>query len=160
MRKRFLIPILAALALPNAIHAEFTNNNLILSKLKEAMNLRREGKISQAEKKCDEIIEISPDLPDGYFCKGSTLGFVSKNKRKSREALKNFTKAIELDPEFYPSYYARGVLQFSMRRKANSKLNFLACSDIKKAFTNNYRPAIEYVKRNESVLRSSKCTGF
>ena len=146
--------------MPIAVHPEVTNKNEILYKLNQAVNLSREGKISEARTKCDEIIEFSPDLPDGYFCKGYTLGFVSKNKRKSREALKNFTEAIELDPEFYPAYYARGVLQFTMRRRENSKLNTTACSDLKKAYSKNYGPAIDYVKRNKSGLRSSDCTGF
>ena len=146
--------------MPTAVHPEVTNKNETLYKLNQAVNLSREGKISEARTKCDEIIEFSPDLPDGYFCKGYTLGFVSKNKRKSREALKNFTKAIELNPENYAAYFYRGVMQFSMKRRENSKLNITACSDVKKAYSNNFGPAVDYVKRNKSGLRESECTGF
>ena len=44
------------------------------------------------EKICDELIEISPDRRDAYFCKGIATGYTSKNIRKSREALKKFYK--------------------------------------------------------------------
>ena len=109
---------------------------------------------------CEELIEMSPEYDFGYVCKGIALGFVSKNKRKSRESLKNFTKAIEINPENYAAYFYRGVMQFSMRRRENSKLNITACSDVKKAYSNNFGPAVDYVKRNKSGLRESECTGF
>ena len=51
------------------------------------------------KKICEKLIEISPEVPNGYACNGIALGFTSKNKRKSREALTNFTKAIEINPE-------------------------------------------------------------
>ena len=80
--KRYLLPLLAALAMPTAVHPEVTNKNEILYKLNQAVNLSREGKISEARTKCDEIIEFSPDLPDGYFCKGYTLLFANVVIRK------------------------------------------------------------------------------
>ena len=67
----------------------------------------------------------------GYLCKGVALGFISKNKRKIREALKNFTKAIEINPEYYEANFFRGFLQFSMYRREKSKLQMNGCSDMK-----------------------------
>ena len=63
---------------------------------------------------------------------GNCIGNTSKNKRKSREALTNLTKAIEINPEYYEAYFFRGLLQFQMRRERNSKIDRTACSDIKK----------------------------
>ena len=158
MRKKFLLPLLAVLALPAAVNAEVTNDYIL--KAQQANKLVSESKYSEMAKICEELIEMSPEYDFGYVCKGIALGFVSKNKRKSRESLKNFTKAIEINPENYAAYFYRGVIQFSMRRRENSKLNTRACSDLKKAYSKNYGPAIDYVKRNKSGLKSSDCTGF
>ena len=109
---------------------------------------------------CEEIIEISPEVPNGYVCKGIALGFTSKNKRKSREALTNLTKAIEINPEYYEAYFFRGLLQFQMQRERNSKIDRTACSDIKKAYLNNHPLALKYVEEKKSFLRRDRCTGF
>ena len=158
MKKRFLFPLVAAIALPTVANAE-VNNDYIL-KARQSYKLISEGKFSEAEKICDELIEISPDNPNGYVCKGISLGFTGKNKRKSREAIRNFTKAIEINPENYQIYYLRGILQFSMRRTEFSKLQMNGCSDIKKAYLNNNPGALEYVKRKRSFLIRNKCSGF
>ena len=41
-----------------------------------------------------------------------------------------------------------------------SKIDRTACSDIKKAYLNNYQYAIEYVNDKKAFLRRDKCTGF
>ena len=156
--KRFLIALLAALALPTAVNAEL-NNDYIL-KVKQSNKLLREGKFSEIETICDELIETAPEISYGYVCKGIALGFVSKNKRKSREALKNFTKAIEIEPENYEAYFLRGKLQFTMRRREFSKLQMTGCNDIKKAYLNGFPPAIETVNKNKSFFIKNKCSGF
>ena len=156
--KRFLVPLLAAFALPTAVNAEVTNDYIL--KVNQSKKLFSERKFSEMKNICEELIEISPDNPMGYVCKGFALGFVPKSERKSREALKNFTKAIELDPEYYEAYFLRGFLQFSMRRREFSKLQMNGCSDIKKAYLNKFPDALEYVKRQRSFLIRNKCNGF
>ena len=156
--KSLLITLLAALSLPTLVNAEVTNDYML--KRAQAGKLHREGKFSEMKNICEELIEISPDNPMGYVCKGFALGFVPKSERKSREALKNFTKAIELDPEYYEAYFLRGFLQFSMRRREFSKLQMNGCSDIKKAYLNKFPDALEYVKRQRSFLIKNKCSGF
>ena len=165
--KRFLIPLFAAIALPNSVNAEVTNDSIFNAKQadyffksKQASKLISEGKFSEAEIICDELIEISPANPNSYICKGIALGYSSKKIRKSRAALKNFTKAIELDPEYYEAYFLRGFLQFSMRRREFSKLQMNGCSDIKKAYLNKFPDALEYVKKQRSFLIRNKCSGF
>ena len=156
--KRLLLPLLAALALTTAVNAEVTNDYIL--KAEQFKKLFSERKFSEMTKICEELLEISPEFDFGYVCKGIALGFVSKNKRKSREAIKNFTKAIEINPENYDAYFFRGVLQFSMRRTEFSKLNMNACSDIKKAYLNKNPNALGFVKKNKSELKKNKCTGF
>ena len=124
----------------------------------KAIDLINDDKHSQAEKKCEEVIKLSPEDKIGYLCKGISEGFSSEPKKN--EALKSFTKAIEIDPEFYEAYYWRGALQFSMRRNNMSKLDRTACSDIKKAYLNRFTYAIDYVNESNAFLRRDKCTGF
>tara|TARA_A100001011_G_scaffold177732_1_gene186485 strand:+ start:438 stop:923 length:486 start_codon:yes stop_codon:yes gene_type:complete len=128
-------------------------------KNREAIKLINEGNISEGEKKCDEMIEINPEGKWGYLCKGSSLFFSGLDNLKE-EALKNFTKAIEIDPEYYEAYFLRGILQFSMPRKNMSKIDRNACKDIKKAYFNDYQYAINYVKNNKKFLKKDKCFGF
>ena len=57
MRKRFLIPLLAVLALPSSINADATNDYFL--KLNQSVKLFSEGKFSVMKKICEELIEIS-----------------------------------------------------------------------------------------------------
>ena len=155
--KRLLLPLLAAIALPTTVNAEVTNDYIL--KVEQSKKLFSEGKFSEMKNICEELIEISPDNPMGYVCKGIALGFVSKNKRKSREAIKNFTKAIEINPEYNEAYFFRGLLQFTMRRREDSGTARTACKDMSKAYFNNYPPALEYVKKNKPFLKG-ECYQF
>ncbi len=163
--KRFLIPLLAAIALPTAVSAEVTNDSIFNAKQadyffksKQAKKLLSGGKFSEAETICDELIEISPDNPNSYICKGIALGFASENKKKIK-AKRYFTKAIKLDPEFNEAYFFRGLLQFTMRRREGSGTARNSCKDMSRAYFNNYPPALEYVKKNKSFVKS-QCYQF
>ena len=109
--KRLLLPLLTALALPIAVNAEVTNDYIL--KVEQSTKLFSEGKFSEMTKICEELIEISPELDFGYVCKGIALGFNSENQKK-REAIRNFTKAIKINPENYDAYTFRAVIKFSI----------------------------------------------
>ena len=163
--KRFLIPLLAAIALPTAVNAEVTNDSIFNAKQadyffksKQAKKLLSGGKFSEAETICDELIEISPDNPNSYICKGIALGFASENKKKIK-AKRYFTKAIKIDPEYNEAYFFRGLLQFTMRRREGSGTARNSCKDMSRAYFNNYPPALEYVKKNKSFVKS-QCYQF
>ena len=163
--KRFLIPLLAAIALPTAVSAEVTNDSIFNAKQadyffksKQAKKLLSGGKFSEAETICDELIEISPDNPNSYICKGIALGFASENKKKIK-AKRYFTKAIKIDPEYNEAYFFRGLLQFTMRRREGSGTARNSCKDMSRAYFNNYPPALEYVKKNKSFVKS-QCYQF
>ena len=154
--KRLLFPLLAALALPTFVNAEVTNDYRLKSN--QATKLFSEGKFSEMTKICEVLLEIAPEYDFGYVCKGVALGFNSKNKKK-REALRNFTKAIKINPENYDAYFFRGALKFGMRRRKDLGFQRTACSDIEKAYLNNHPFALEYVKEKKSFLRG-ECVGF
>ena len=154
--KRSLLPLLAAIALPTTVSAEITNDYIL--KVEQSTKLFSEGKFSEMTKICEELLEIAPEYDFGYVCKGVALGFNSKNKKK-REALRNFTKAIKINPKNYDAYFFRGALKFGMRRRKDLGFQRTACSDIEKAYLNNHPFALEYVKEKKSFLRG-ECVGF
>ena len=129
------------------------------SNILDGMELINKGEFTEGVKKCEEAIKIRPEEKLGYLCKGLGLGF-SGNKFTEREALKSFTKAIEIDPEFYEAYFFRGVLQFSMKRRHMDKTDRIACSDMKKAYNNDVSYAIDFVNKNKTLLKKDKCSGF
>ena len=154
--KRLLLPLVAAIALPTAVNAEVTNDHIL--KLTECTNLYNEGKFDEMKNIGNELIEISPDSPDGYLCKGLALFWTSKNNSKiKREAINNFTKATEINPEDIVATYFKGALQFSLNRTRKSEIT--ACNDIKKTYLVNFPPALEFVKKNKSFLRKT-CKDF
>ena len=178
--KRFLIPLLAVLALPIAVYSNENNDKLLEYKklieegyeilddliLRDEKNPTYEEfmeEFSSALKKCNQAIEMIPENKEGYLCRGLMVGFYKKGSAKpryQRKGLKDFTKAIKIDPEYLEAYYLRGILGFSMSRLSGSSIDGRACKDIKKAYKNNFEPAIEYVKENREFLKEDKCRGF
>ena len=106
----------------------------------------------EAIKLCSDAIDIEPNDPEGYYCRGTALSEMGK----PRTAYKDFTKAIELDPDDLDYYYWRGVTIMSMIRQANSKMQKVGCSDIKKAYSKKHDFTLEYVQENKGFL-SQEC---
>ena len=154
--KRLLLPLLAAIALPIAVNAQVTSDYIL--KVEQSKKLFSEGKFFEMTKICDELLEISPEFDFGYVCKGVALGFNSENQKK-REALRNFTKAIKINPENYDAYTFRAVIKFSMRRRRDLGFNRSACQDMEKAYLNKNPFALQYVKKYKSNLAIG-CVGF
>ena len=154
--KRLLLPLLAALALPTSVNAEVTNDYIL--KANQSKKLFSERKFSEMTKICNELIEISPDNPNGYVCKGLALGFNRENPKK-REALRNFTKAIKINPENYDAYFFRGALQFRMPRREGLGIARNACIDMSKAYFKNHPAALDFVKKHKSDLQA-ECSQF
>ena len=103
----------------------------------------------EAIKLCSDAIDIEPNDPEGYYCRGTALSEMGK----PRTAYKDFTKAIELDPDDLDYYYWRGVTIMTMTRQANSKMQKVGCSDIKKAYSNKHDFTLDYVQENKGFLR-------
>ena len=103
---------------------------------------------------CEELIEISPELDFGYVCKGIALGFNRENQKK-REALRNFTKAIKINPENYDAYFFRGALQFRMPRRQGLGIVRTACKDMSKAYFENHPFALDFVKKISLICKQN-----
>jgi len=103
----------------------------------------------EAIKLCSDAIDIEPNDPEGYYCRGTALSEMGK----PRTAYKDFTKAIELDPDDLDYYYWRGVTIMTMTRQAKSKMQKVGCSDLKKAYSNKHDFTLEYVQENKGFLR-------
>ena len=175
--KRFLIPLLATLALPIAVNADenkdkFLEYKKLIDKGYEILDdlvLRDEKnptyeqymeEFSLALEKCNEAIAMIPENKEGYLCRGFMVGFHKKGPariRYQKQGLKDFTKAIKIDPEYLEAYFLRGDLGFSMRRLSGSSIDVGACRDIKKAYRNNFPEAIEYVNQHKTFLKEDKC---
>ncbi|WP_269615664.1 tetratricopeptide repeat protein [Prochlorococcus marinus] len=103
----------------------------------------------EAIKLCSDAIDIEPNDPEGYYCRGTALSEMGK----PRTAYKDFTKAIELDPDDLDYYYWRGVTIMTMTRQAMSRMQKVGCSDLKKAYSNKHDFTLEYVQENKDFLR-------
>ena len=175
--KRLLIPLLAALALHTAVNANENNGKLLEYKklieegyeilddlvLRDQKNPTYEEymeEFSLALEKCNKAIAMFPEKKEGYLCRGLMIGFYKKGSGKPRyqeKGLKDFSKAIKIDPEYLEAYYLRRILGFSMDRLSGSKIDGRACKDIKKAYKNNFPDSIDYVNRNRTFLKEDKC---
>ena len=176
--KRFLIPLLAALALPIAVNAnegkdKFLEYKKLIDKGYEILDdlvLRDEKnptyeqymeEFSLALEKCNEAIAMIPENKEGYLCRGLMVGFYKKGSaipRYQKKGLKDLTKAIKIDPEYLEAYFLRGDLGFTMRRLSGSSIDVGACRDIKKAYRNNFPEAIEYVNQYKTFLKEDNCS--
>ena len=103
----------------------------------------------EAIKLCSDAIDIEPNDPEGYYCRGTALSEIGKN----RSAYKDLTKAIELDPDDLDYYYWRGITIMTMIRKYSSKMQKVGCSDLKKAYSKKHNFTLEYVQENKGFLR-------
>ena len=171
--KKLLFIFLAAIALPNTANANENIDKLLEYKklidegyeilddlvLRDQKNPTYEEYMEEfplALEKCNEAIAMIPENKEGYLCRGLMVGFYKKGSAKpryQRKGLKDFTKAIKIDPEYLEAYYFRGILGFSMSRLSGSSIDGRACKDIKKAYKNNFKPAIDYLKDNAGFFR-------
>ena len=175
--KRFLIPLLVAFALPIDVNANENKDKFLEYKklidegyeilddlvLRDEKNPTYEQymeEFSLALEKCNEAIAMIPENKEGYLCRGFMVGFHKKGPariRYQKKGLKDFTKAIKIDPEYLEAYFLRGDLGFTMRRLSGSSIDVGACRDIKKAYRNNFPEAIEYVNQHKTFLKEDKC---
>ena len=178
--KKLLLIFLAVITLPTTVNSNENKDKLLEYKklidegyeilddlvLRDQKNPTYEEYMEEfplALEKCNEAIAMIPEKKEGYLCRGLMVGFYKKGSAKPRyqkKGLKDFTKAIKIDPEYLEAYYFRGILGFSMSRLSGSSIDGRACKDIKKAYKNNFEPAIDYVKDNAEFLKKDKCRGI
>ena len=108
-----------------------------------------------------------PNNKEGYLCRGIVVGLQKiymfgggSTLSKQKKGIKDITKAIKIDPEYWEAYFWRGAIGFNMDRLSGSKTDGRACIDIKKAYENKFPYAIDYVNRNRTFLKEDKCRGI
>jgi len=81
----------------NKIIAELENDQKNLPLILLACQvLERTKDFDRLSSYADTVIKLAPEITDGYYYKGVALQFT---KGKEQEAVKNFNKALEIDPE-------------------------------------------------------------
>ena len=96
-----------------------------------------------------KAIDIEPNDPEGYYCRGIAYS----QRGKGRSAYKELIKAIKLDPAYFDYYYWRGVTIMSIDRKEDSKIHKVGISDLKKDYSSQHEFTQEYVQENRTFLR-------
>ena len=122
--KKLLLIFLAVIALPTTVNANENKNKLLEYKklidegyeilddlvLRDEKNPTYEEYMEEfplALEKCNEAIAMIPEKKEGYLCRGLMVGFYKKGSAKPRyqkKGLKDFTKAIKIDPEYLEAY--------------------------------------------------------
>lgn len=83
----------------------------------------------------DKVIKLSPEIADGYYYKGVAL---QKVKGKEQDALKNFNKALEIEPDNI----------YCLKSKATTHMLLFKDFDLPIKFADKHR-----VKAETSLLR-------
>ena len=107
-----------------------------------------------ARKYIEASLALFPDYPAGYL----NLGVIDLNNRKLRSAIKNFEKALELDPKSLLAYYNLGACYINLgdlyAREAASlrSVKKQEKAEEKEALARNeYRRAEEFLRQGQSI---------
>ncbi|HDL65288.1 MAG TPA: tetratricopeptide repeat protein [Proteobacteria bacterium] len=107
-----------------------------------------------ARKYIEASLALFPDYPAGYL----NLGVIDLNNRKLRSAIKNFEKALELDPKSLLAYYNLGACYINLGdlygREAASlgSVKKQEKAEEKEALARDeYRRAEEFLRRGQSI---------
>ncbi len=84
---------------------------------------------------CNQIIQLQPQKPQGYVCKGVVLIDLGQPK----QAFDSFNKAVGFDEHFVSAYGGRAVVEIAMQNydSALADLNFAI--QVEPLVSNNYR---------------------
>jgi protein O-mannosyl-transferase len=107
-----------------------------------------------ARKYIEASLALFPDYPAGYL----NLGVIDLNNRKLRSAIKNFEKALELDPKSLLAYYNLGACYINLgdlytRESASLRsVKKEEKAEEKDALARNeYRRAEEFLRRGQAI---------
>jgi tetratricopeptide (TPR) repeat protein len=126
----------------NPLALEYYNNVLRINPAHEdvayarAKLLQDLGKIDEAVKEYENIIGKKKDCYNCYYNLGAIyFGF----KKDFTKAIEQFTKAIELNPNYIEAYFARGYIYELLKDKESARADYKMCLQIQ----SNYEPAIQ-----------------
>ncbi|PBQ32651.1 hypothetical protein CNR22_13010 [Sphingobacteriaceae bacterium] len=94
------------------------------------------GKIDEALAQYESIIAKDKNCENCYYNRGAIYLEIKKDGKK---AVEEFTKAIEINPNYVEAYFARGYAYSKLKDKESAKADYRMCLKIKPG----YEPAVE-----------------
>ncbi|HMQ97931.1 MAG TPA: tetratricopeptide repeat protein [Ignavibacteria bacterium] len=131
--------------------SDFTNYIVVSDNLDEKIYLKRSmcyielSKYSEASEDLDIAYKINPYNCEIYYRRGNIIyaqtakGWIKENKG-FKDAIKEFTKAIELNSNYSAFYYNRGLCYYYLNEFDK------ACTDFRKAKEMGMNKADEFIK--------------
>lgn len=126
----------------NPIALDYYQNVLRISpenqnaKYARAKLLQDLGKIDEAVKEYETILATNKTCANCYYNLGAIYLEIKKEPKK---ALEQFTKAIELDPNYVEAYFARAYTYTKLKDKESAKADYNMCLKIQP----NYEAAVQ-----------------
>lgn len=113
-----------------------------------AMRAYERGDLVTFRKYMDQAIATNPDNPDFYYY----LAEADKKENNNNQALLNYEKAINIDPEFAPAYLGRALMKQILTPTANY------INDIQRAIEFDPRYSDAYLERARYYIRTHQVT--
>ena len=97
-----------------------SNGQLILEKVNAYL---KEGKGAEAIEDLDKLKELDPNNASLYFVLGTIYGDEEKEVYDADKAVENYTRAIEINPDYFDAIYNLGALYITMSNKLKAQAN-------------------------------------
>ena len=145
-----------AIAQVKKCRTSYPNNyNLILTELNY---LLKSGDYAAASKNLEKAIELDPFNKILYF----SMGTAQENQGFNQEAIRYYTKAIDLDSNYFDAYYNLGALYFNEAVEINNLGNNATDAEKADEYGNKaiakFKKAIPYLEKARSLKPKDKNT--
>ena len=97
-----------------------SNGQLILEKVNAYL---KEGKGAEAIEDLNTLKELDPNNASLYFVLGTIYGDEEKEVYDADKAVENYTRAIEINPDYFDAIYNLGALYITMSNKLKAQAN-------------------------------------
>ena len=103
----------------------------LLEHLKKLFELYKDNNLKEALKYSNKLeLDFSKNLNIPYF--HNLKGLINLGLRDWEESLKNFNQAIEIDKNFEPSHFNKGIANYDLGNLDNAYYNFLEVLNLRK----------------------------
>ncbi|MFQ5692689.1 MAG: tetratricopeptide repeat protein, partial [Nitrospinota bacterium] len=91
----------------------------------------RAGRFNVARAALDKVLAVTPNDPKAHYYYGEIFRLSKKTPEGERQALAQYRKAIELDPELAEAHRAIGLLYYKKGDKEKAKKAFRRYLELK-----------------------------
>ena len=110
-----------AMAMINAgLEKDPSDGNLILEKVNAYLKV---GKGAEAIADLNKLKDLDPNNASLYFVLGTIYGDEENEVYDAEKAVENYTRAIEINPEYFDAIYNLGALYITMSNKLKAQAN-------------------------------------